>query len=150
MKYYNRGPRDDRWTEAAIGLLLALLIALALFAPWKAHAADLALGDSLAVGFGQASHLPTNAKVGIGSCAILRRTPSAHYDFVLLSAGTNDPPGRCIEAIRARLNASRVVWVVPVNGARSHVLAVAGRYGDTPLFYTPGDARGLTRTAIGT
>ena len=117
-------------------LVLALLVAIA---PAKrAKAEDLALGDSLALGFGQASRMPTNAKVGISSCAILSRTPRAHYDFVLLSAGTNDPPGRCVEAIRGRLNASQVQWVVPVNGARGHVLSVARRNGDALLYYSPG------------
>ena len=103
-----------------------------------ASAGTLALGDSLAVGYGQASHMPTLARVGIGSCAILRMTPTSHYDFVLVSAGTNDPPGRCLEAIRDRLNASRVEWVVPVNGARAHVLAVAALHHDETLFYSAG------------
>ena len=82
--------------------------------------------------------MPTSARVGIGSCAILATTPTGHYDFVLLSAGTNDPPGRCIEAIRQKLNSERVEWVVPVNGARAHVIAVASAHGDTPLFYAAG------------
>ncbi len=113
-----------------IGMLLSLTT------PALSNA--LALGDSLAVGFGQASHMPTSARVGIGSCAILAMTPTAHYDFVLLSAGTNDPPGRCIEAIRKKLNSERVQWVVPVNGARAHVIAVANAHGDTLLFYAAG------------
>ena len=92
--------------------------------------------------------MPTNAKVGISSCAILRRTPTAHYDFVLLSAGTNDPPGRCIEAIRARLNASRVAWVVPVNGARKSRSGGRWALWRHALYYTPASARGPTQATI--
>jgi len=99
---------------------------------------SLAFGDSLALGFGQASHMPTFAIVGIGSCALARITPTTHYTFVLLSAGTNDPPGLCIEAIRAKLMADRVEWIVPVNGARSNIIAVAKSHGDALLFYDAG------------
>ena len=98
----------------------------------------LAFGDSLALGFGQASHMRTLAIVGIGSCALLAITPTSHFDFVLLSAGTNDPPGPCIEAIRAKLMADRVEWVVPVNGARLNVIAVAKSRGDALLYYAAG------------
>jgi hypothetical protein len=126
------------WALAAWVMAMTLLIVALFLFTSPVKAADLALGDSLALGFGQASHMTINAKVGISSCAILARTPTDHYDFVLLSAGTNDPPGRCVAAIRARLNASHVMWVVPVNGARGTVLATAKVYQDQTLVYTPG------------
>ena len=96
-----------------------------------------AVGDSLAVGFGHASHMTTFARVGAGSCEIVRKVPRGHYDFMLISAGTNDVPGLCLEAIRARADASTIEWVVPVNGARNHVLSVAHAHGDRLLFYIP-------------
>jgi hypothetical protein len=114
--------------------LYGLIIALATPSP----ASELALGDSLAVGFGQASHMHTSAIVGIGSCRIAAMTPRQHFDFVLISAGTNDPPGRCIEAIRAKIDCGKCEWIVPVNGARNHVLQVARQYGDALLFYAAG------------
>ena len=94
-----------------------------------------AVGDSLAVGFGQASGMSVYAKVGASSCYIARHMPAGHFDFMLLSAGTNDPPGGCVEQVRARANAGVVEWVVPVNGARAHVLRVAAAHGDRTLFY---------------
>jgi hypothetical protein len=118
-----------------VALLLIVILGLLATPAWSS---ELALGDSLALGFGQASGMPTRASVGVSSCRILHMTPTMHFDFVLLSAGTNDPPGRCVEALRARLNAGRVQWVVPVNAARSRVLAVASAHGDATLFYTPG------------
>ncbi len=147
MRSRNKRPwwRESRAQQRGMGPVKTFLIATAfalltivLLGAVVAFGNELALGDSLAVGFGGASHMPTRAKVGISSCRILHMTPSSHYDFVLLSAGTNDPPGACVEAIRERLTASRVEWVVPVNGARSHVLAVAGAYGDATLFYVAG------------
>jgi len=129
-----------RWLSPAFFLGIAMLFG-GMTTASPARAQDLALGDSLALGFGQASHLPTRAIVGVSSCRILGMTPAGHFDFVLLSAGTNDPPGRCLEAIRKRLDADRVLWVLPVNGARAHVLAVAAANGDGLLSYTPGRGR---------
>lgn len=127
-----------RWL--AVGILFAAICLIAAFSG-LASARDLALGDSLAVGFGRASGLPLRARVAASSCAILAMTPKTPLGFVLISAGTNDPPGRCIAAIRARVHAQRVTWVVPVNGARARVLRVAGLWGDRALFYTPGRGR---------
>lgn len=127
------GQRTSFWIGLVFAAVSVLLLGLA-----TAYGKELALGDSLALGFGQASRMPTRAIVGISSCRILGMTPREHFDFVLLSAGTNDPPGPCIERIRSRLNVTRLMWVVPVNGARSQVLEVAGAHRDATLFYTPG------------
>lgn len=112
----------------------------------QAEARNVAIGDSLAIGFGGASHMTIRAKVGISSCAIRGYVPFAHFDGVLISAGTNDPPGRCVAQVRAlvasRVHPSRVRWVVPVNGAKFTVLAVARRYGDELLYYSPQRGRG--------
>ena len=103
-----------------------------------APAADgAAIGDSLAIGFGEASHLEIHAVIGISSCRAVSLAPATHYRFVLLSAGTNDPPGRCLEALREKVDADRVEWVVPVNRARWRVIAVAEAHHDKLLFYTP-------------
>ena len=142
--------KREHWLDPSLAVMawftaiLVIAIALLLAFPPKARGGELALGDSLALGFGQASRMPTRAIVGEPSCpnkrrpGILSMVPAEHFGFVLLSAGTNDVPGRCIEAIRAKINADKVQWVVPVNGARNHVLAVASAHGDATLFYTPG------------
>lgn len=113
-----------------------IVAALLLFAS-SANAGDLALGDSLAVGTGQALGWRTVAKVGASSCAILRMVPEGVFDRVVISAGTNDPPGRCVEAIRERINARLVIWILPVNAARGHVAAVAMGHGDRIVRYAP-------------
>lgn len=101
----------------------------------------LALGDSIALGLGAALHVATIARVGASSCAILAYTPRAHFDRVIISAGVNDPPGRCIGAIRARLDAREIVWILPVNFAAANVLRVAAAHGDRVVAYAPGRDR---------
>ena len=115
-------------TLALAGFLMALA--------GHSLASSLALGDSLALGFGRASHMHTSARVGKSSCWIAKRVPRKHYDFILISAGTNDEPGPCIERVRSEVNATTVEWVLPVNGARSHVLQVAIAHHDKLLVYT--------------
>jgi hypothetical protein len=63
--------------------------------------------------------------------------PAKHYRFLLISAGTNDVPGKCVEAIREKANADQVMWVIPVNDARQHVRSVAHAHRDRTLSYTP-------------
>lgn len=127
------------WFARKLAPLALLLLLLA--AAGHGHAASLALGDSLALGFGHASGLPTRARVGIGSCAIARLVPAQPLALALISAGTNDPPGFCIESIRSRVKARRVFWIAPVNGARAHVLSVASRHGDGVIFYVAARGR---------
>jgi hypothetical protein len=130
----------EKCVKAASNCLLLMLTAAT-----PAYGGSIAIGDSLAVGFGEASHVTTVARVGASSCAILGMVPSVHYDTVLISAGTNDPPGSCVEKVRERVaqrvRPSKVVWIVPVNGARDRVLQVAARYGDELLRYMPGRGR---------
>jgi aromatic ring-opening dioxygenase catalytic subunit (LigB family) len=101
-----------------------------------------AVGDSLALGFGEASGFETRAVVGEPSCphgrwpGVVNMVPAKHFKFLLISAGTNDVPGKCVEAIRAKANADQVMWVIPVNGARQHVLSVAHAHHDRTLSYT--------------
>lgn len=98
---------------------------------------NLCLGDSLAVGVSALLHCSALAHVGDSSYAIARRTPSAFYDNAVISAGTNDPPGAYVAAIRSTLRADRVVWILPVNSASARVSAVAASYGDRVCAYVP-------------
>lgn len=96
---------------------------------------NLCLGDSLAVGVAALLSCNPVAYVGASSYAILNRTPTAIYDNAVISAGTNDPPGAYVAAIRARIRADRVVWILPVNAARDRVRLIADSYGDTVCAY---------------
>lgn len=101
------------------------------------YADTIAVGDSLAVGYASAAHVQAFARVGASSCAILRMVPAAHHERVVISAGTNDPPGSCVAAIRRAVHADRVVWIMPVNGAGPNVMHVAAMNGDRLVYYTP-------------
>jgi len=118
-----------------IGIAL-LMMSVSMVA--KANAADLAYGDSIALGTGNALRVQVSARVGASSCSIAARAPGGHYEHVVISAGINDPPGACLEAIRKAVSAGQVVWVLPaaINSARAHVLAVAPRWGDKTVSYS--------------
>lgn len=115
---------------------IAFVFAMAFVLP--AFAGDAAIGDSLALGTGRALGVPTYAVERKSSCWILGHLPRSGFDHAVISAGTNDPPGRCIAAIRARIHARHVVWILPVNGARAPVAALAHLYGDPVVAYRPG------------
>lgn len=127
------------WSFSILLMIVMIFGMLAIFAwmSWfsPAHARDLAVGDSIALGTGHALHVPTRAKVGAGSCAIADRMPRGAYDRVVISAGINDQ-GLCVQAVRAAVHARRVTWILPapINGGRAMVLAVM-RLGDRSVSY---------------
>lgn len=102
-----------------------------------ARASDVAIGDSIAQGVGQALGIETRARVGAGSCWIKNAFSGGSYANVVISAGINDPPGQCIAALRYSIHAQRVVWVLPaaINSARLHVAAVAASFDDLTVSY---------------
>jgi hypothetical protein len=116
--------------------VLAALALLTIAAP--ASAGDAAIGDSIALGTGRALHIATFARVGASSCAILGFAPRASFERVVISAGVNDPPGRCVAALRGAVHARIVVWICPVNSARQAVELAASAYGDRVIEYLPG------------
>ena len=101
------------------------------------RAADAVVGDSIAKSVGAALGLPTQARVGAGSCEIAgyitARTP---WDHLVISAGINDG-GRCVAALRAEVHARRVIWVLPapINPGRAAVIK-AMRPGDGAVSYS--------------
>jgi hypothetical protein len=99
----------------------------------------IAIGDSIAVGTSQALHIPAYAKERMGSCWILAHMPKRiDAERVVISAGVNDPPGRCDAAIRARIHSYNVVWIRPVNSASVTVDSIAKRYCDSVISYVVG------------
>jgi thiamine biosynthesis protein ThiC len=94
-----------------------------------------AIGDSIAVGIGQAAHCTINAKVGASSSYIANHTISTSKDVVVISAGSNDPANpnlkKNLEKIRSKVKANTVVWILPYNRkAAAAVISVANRHGD--------------------
>lgn len=129
-------PKKLFWTGLRAALVVGI-VAGAAFLVKEANAEDLAVGDSIALGTGQALHVRTVAHEGMGSCWILQHAPGGAFDHVLISAGINDAPGRCIEQIRAKYAGAKVVWVLPaaINAARAHVASVAAAHGDKVVAY---------------
>ena len=96
----------------------------------------IAVGDSIAVGIGQAMHCSINAKVGASSSFIAKHTSSASTKVVVISAGSNDPHNpnldKNLEHIRNRVNGSTVIWILPYNRtAANAVRSVANKYNDS-------------------
>jgi hypothetical protein len=84
----------------------------------------LILGDSIAVGVGQ--NLPqcqTIAKVGRSSSQVLASVKEVSKDLVVISVGSNDPRNpellRNVRALRAKINAKYVVWLLPYDRSAS-------------------------------
>lgn len=99
-------------------------------------------GDSIALGLGQAlaGRCSVDAKIGIGSAAIVSRVRTA--GLVVISAGSNDPRNprlvENLEAARQRAGAARVLWIVPTDPiAATAVRTVSGRHGDLLAVFTP-------------
>jgi hypothetical protein len=96
------------------------------------------VGDSIAVGVGQAMDVPTFARVGATSCEIYQQLPN-HIDnkTVILSAGSNDPPGPCLVPLRQAITGN-VIWILPIDEkTRNHVLTIAKERGDGFIDFLP-------------
>lgn len=121
-----------------VSFVILIAIALGLIIGTTcAYASDLAVGDSIALGAGQALHVKTAAVQNDGSCAIVGFAPGGSFDHVVISAGINDAPGSCDEAIRKKYIGAKVVWILPaaINSSRAHVVALAKQYGDKTVSY---------------
>ena len=123
--------------EAFARLLVTATFALVTGA---ACADTLALGDSIALGTGQALNAETIAVKGMGSCAIDRMVPAKHFDRAVISAGVNDAPGMCVDSILSRVSADEVIVILPpgINSARAHIIQVAKSHHFKTVSYVPG------------
>lgn len=92
----------------------------------------LILGDSIAVGVGQNfPECQLVAKVGLSSSQVLASVKEVSKDVVVVSVGSNDPQNpnleRNIRALRAKINAKYVIWLLPYDRSASEtVFKVAG------------------------
>lgn len=103
----------------------------------SAVAADAAVGDSIALGTGHALGVATYARQNMGSCWIEKNEPLGPFTHVVVSAGINDG-GACVFAIRSRLKARRVTWIIPaqINQGADVVWAAVKEWGDGFVTYT--------------
>jgi len=110
------------------------------------------VGDSIAVGTGQAMGVPTNAKVGASSSQILtniKNNPSLqNQGNAVLSVGSNDIVGgrgnvdqlrSNLGEIRSTMNAGSYTWILPADPtAAATVRSFAAANGDKVVSFTPG------------
>lgn len=112
---------------------ISLVLALA----GPACAADIVIGDSIAVGAGRALGIQTRARQGAGSCEIARRfKPAGNWGHIVISAGINDGGG-CDLKVRSGLHARRVTWILPapINAGALAAWQMVKLYGDGFVSY---------------
>jgi len=116
---------------------------LSLLLTATAHASCFIMGDSIAYGIStQAPACQSNAKVGLNTKdALTRFSVVPAVDTTIISLGVNDrnsslPTVHNLEAIRSRVKASKVVWILPTSYElvkRKQVAQVAAAHGDKTL-----------------
>lgn len=120
--------QPTRARQITFAVIIAVLIMTVFIATMRfAKAQDAAIGDSIALGTGEALGVETYARTGVSSCYILGHMPNRYFDHVVISAGINDPPGACLGAILDRVRAHTVTLIVPaaINSAAQNVFRLA-------------------------
>lgn len=92
---------------------------------------------------GQLTECEVSAKAGLPSGKIVSLVPKVKLDWLVISAGTNDPTdprlANNLQAMRARAKATVVIWIVPVAPkAAEAVRSVAAAHGDKTVTFVPG------------
>ena len=102
------------------------------------------VGDSIAEGVAQVLR-PTGSstKVGISSYEVLKRVPTAFYDVLIVSAGSNDSDNPALfnnlVGIVHSTQSRQIIWILPVNPtARDAVVRVADAFGSATVSFKPG------------
>lgn len=103
----------------------------------------ISIGDSIAVGVGQAMHCQIKAHVGWPSSKIIYLADGSSHQICILSAGSNDPYNpnlsNNLKTIRNKVHCRYVVWMLPVNKtARAVVDRAALVNHDYRLTFKPG------------
>lgn len=94
-----------------------------------------AIGDSIAVGVGQAAGCVLGARVGVSSSYISNHVISSDNEVAVISAGSNDPRNpslrKNLEKIRSKIHSNRVVWILPYDRSAARIVkSVAITHGD--------------------
>lgn len=94
------------------------------------------IGDCIALGLALINpQCYPDAEVGRSAAAIAERRLPGSYDWVVISAGSNNPNYRALarqlRTIRARVDARRVAWILPTNRRSAAIVRrVAVSFGD--------------------
>lgn len=90
------------------------------------------IGDCIAVGLGSVMRqCDTNGRVGRSAAAVARERLPGRYEYVVISAGSNNPDDPNLEAqlrqIREQARGDRVVWIVPTHPRLGRAAALIRR-----------------------
>lgn len=101
----------------------------------------IAVGDSIAVGTGQAMHCTVRAHVGWPSGKIITLSNGVKAELCIISAGSNDPKNPKLvvnlKKIRNNVNCKKVVWIKPVNSTAANAVYSAKNATDSIVSFTP-------------
>ena len=100
-----------------------------------------AVGDSIAVGTGQAMHCVVRAHVGWSSNKIITLSNGVKAELCIISAGSNDPKNPKLivnlKRIRNNVDCDKVVWIKPVNSTAAKAVFTAKNPSDSVISFTP-------------
>lgn len=100
-----------------------------------------AIGDSIAVGVGQAMHCTVRAHVGWSSSKIINLTNGVKSELCVISAGSNDPNNPKLllnlKTIRGKIDCVKVIWIQPINKKAASAVRNAKRGGDSVVTFSP-------------
>ena len=101
----------------------------------------IAVGDSIAVGTGQAMHCTVRAHVGWSSSKIVTLSNGVKAELCIISAGSNDPKNPKLivnlKKIRNNLDCNKVVWIKPINSTAANAVSAAKKGNDSVVSFTP-------------
>ena len=100
-----------------------------------------AVGDSIAVGTGQALGCEIRAHEGWSSSKIVNLANGVRSELCVISAGSNDPNNPKLllnlKTIRGKIDCVKVIWILPVNVTAANIVKkAAGR--DRVIGFVPG------------
>lgn len=101
-----------------------------------------AIGDSIATGYGPVLGCEIRAIVGISSSRIINIAGGKYHAYCIISAGSNDPANpnltNNLRHIRNQSNCKFYVWVEPINSTAAYAnVLVAREHGDITVTFTP-------------
>lgn len=100
-----------------------------------------AVGDSIAVGTGQAMGCEIRAHVGWSSRKIVNLANGVRSELCVISAGSNDPNNPKLllnlKTIRGKIDCVKVIWIQPINKKAASAVRSARKNGDSIVTFLP-------------
>lgn len=108
-------------------------------------ASNLAIGDALALGYGDKSGMVLVGKAKASMAFVTSIVPSGHFDTVLIGVGTYDSKKTTVLAVENLRNIivlkntpTKIIWIIPaVPIVRDIIMRVAKFHGDVIFLHQP-------------